>query len=113
MDIFYNHVEDILSAHEARAVAEARLFISMRDLPRKNLPRFGAVRGADNALRLHPFDDPGRPVVADLHVPLHERDRRLSQIGHELDRLVVFLVKIPVRFSPSIAPGPNSAIDSS
>src|SRR5438105_5055592 len=45
------------------------------------------VGGADDALRLHPFDDPRRAVVADLQMALHKARRSLAFATYHGDGL--------------------------
>src|SRR5471032_2519797 len=52
------------------------------------------VGAADNAFLLHPFDDAGGAVIADLQVALDEAHAALALARHERNRLVVELVAL-------------------
>ena len=46
------------------------------------------VSGAHDPFLLHLLDQPRRPVVADLQVPLDEAGARLALARHQRDRLI-------------------------
>ena len=59
---------------------------------RQHLALADVVGGADDAFGLHPLDQLGGAVVADLQMALHKARRGLALAAHQRDRLVVQLV---------------------
>ena len=64
---------------------------------------FAPLARADDAVALHPLDQPRGAVVADLQPALDHRDRRQPRLAHQPHRLVVELVVRFVRRPPLAA----------
>src|SRR5665213_2888787 len=59
------------------------------DVAGQDLALADVIGAADDAFGLHPLDDAGGPVIADLEVALHEARRGLAITADQRDRLVV------------------------
>ena len=67
----------------------------------EDLTGLGSLLRTDDAVGFHLLQDPRRPVVADLELALHERDRRDAVARDDVDGLIEELVDAPRRAPPS------------
>lgn len=71
----------------------------------KYFPFAHMVRGADDAFLFHFFNDPRRPVISDLQVPLNKTGRRLAFRRNKRNGAVIqFITAIaaPAKFKPTL-----------
>src|SRR5207253_1147983 len=69
----------------------------------QDLALAGVVGGADDAFLLHPLDEAGGAIVADLQAALDVAGGRLAVAGDNGDRTVVEVVALPVAAEAQVA----------
>src|SRR5205814_6623102 len=60
----------------------------------EDLPRLGALAGADDPVLLHHVDEPGGLRIAEAHAPLQERDRPLPLADDQPHAVPVEIVAV-------------------